>query len=54
MLKIAKYLLVGRDIGDDANILMKGFVKKKEALREYEKSNAENKSLWQLVKKEEK
>lgn len=53
MFKIAKYILIGRDPGDDSHVLMKGFIKGREAKREYERSPWDDKSVWQLVKKEE-
>lgn len=53
MLKIARYLLVGRNPDDESNVLMKGFVKRREADEEYEKCQWEDKSIWRLLKKEE-
>jgi len=54
LLKIARYLLVGRNPDEDSNVLMKGFVKQKEAIKEYEKCFWIEKSIWKLIKKEEK
>jgi len=51
--KIARYLLIGRSPDDDSNVLMKGFVKQKNALEEYENCNWTDKSIWKLIKKEE-